>query len=71
MKEQLYKISVHYADGSGEVFKNTSLPCLTDDVLPGTKILTFEMGKRITCINWDQIRKYFYEAIPDDEVTEK
>lgn len=76
MKQQAYDVSVHYSDGSGEVFQNVTHPTLVDDILEGTKILTFsdanpEGTDSVRCINFKYVRKYTYTLIPDLEEAEQ
>lgn len=72
-----YILTVYYNDNSGRTFKNVCLPYLTDEILAGTKVLTFsDKDGEMFCINFENVNAYSYmklkdaeaEAIPDDQV---
>lgn len=70
-----YIITVHYSNGGGRVFNDVCLPYLTDDLLAGARVLTFDgKGGEVFCINFDNVQAYSYckkpeaEEIPENEV---
>lgn len=72
-----YVLTVYYNDNSGRTFRNVCLPYLTDEMLAGTKVLTFsDKDGEVFCINFENVNAYSYmlvenakaEEIPDDQV---
>lgn len=65
-----YIVTVHYSHGGGRVFNDVCLPYLTDDLLDGTRVLTFDnKDGEIFCVNFDNVQAYSYMKRPEVEET--
>lgn len=71
--QQHYNVTVQYADGSGEVFKDCMLPLVTREMADTPALtLTKNNDGKIIVINFSQIRKfsYIYEE-PSESASEE